>query len=74
MTKQDIQKYAVAAAAATAIASGAYVAGNRIQPCDYKLTYQGEEICIGAEVKEAIESGLKANSGFGGVRFGGAEQ
>ena len=60
---------------ATAIATGSIVSatayGINRPNCDYVIIHQEEEICISAEAKEAIESGLKANSGFGGVQFGG---
>ena len=58
----------------TLIASlgGTFYAGQEVgrPECDYVLVYEREEICITEEIKQAIESGLKANAGFGGVRFG----
>jgi len=51
---------------------GTFYAGQEVgkPECDYVIVYEMEEICITEEIKQAIESGLKANAGFGGVRFG----
>ncbi|KKL76051.1 hypothetical protein LCGC14_2048780, partial [marine sediment metagenome] len=50
---------------------GTFYAGQEVgkPECDYVIVYEMEEICITEEIKQAIESGLKANAGFGGVRF-----
>ena len=57
---------------AVAIASGAIVAGGFMatgEKCDFVIKDDADEVCITAEQKAAVESGLRANSGFGGVRF-----
>lgn len=59
------------------IAGGSVVAGGNAivdkANCEYVIPYQGKEICIDQEVKEAISSQLKENSGFGGISFGKKE-
>ncbi len=52
---------------------GTFYAGQEVgrPECDHVLIYEQEEICITEEVKQAIESGLRENAGFGGVGFGG---
>jgi len=61
----------------TAIATGSIVSaaayGINKPNCDFVVINEDKEICISAEVKEVIESGLKANAGFGGVNFGGQQ-
>jgi len=51
---------------------GVFYAGQEVgkPECDYVLIYEMEKICITEEIKQVIESGLKANAGFGGVKFG----
>lgn len=68
----DILKKIRGAGIAVAIAGGSLFAGSQVNrpECDFILVNsQQEEICITKEVKEAIESGLKPNKGFGGVQF-----
>ena len=61
----------VAAAIATGSIVSAAAYGINKPNCDFVVVNDDKEICISAEVKEAIESGLKENAGFGGVGFGG---
>ena len=65
-------KTKIAITAITAILGGtAYIGIEVGRPeCDYVLIYEMEEICITEQLKQAIESGLEANQGFGGVKFG----
>ncbi len=55
----------------TAFAGGSLFIGNEVgkPECDYVIQYQQEEICISKELKEAIQSNLEPNQGFGGVKF-----
>ena len=69
MTKSDLEKIIATAVATGTIVIGASIGINKAN-CDYVVLHQGGEICVTAELKEAIESGLRANSGFGGVSFG----
>jgi len=70
MTKQDLKKILAAALAGGAIASGSFVASDKIN-CDYEFEFQGEMICVSEEIKEVIETHLQPNPGFGGTPFGG---
>lgn len=58
----------------TIIASlgGTFYAGQEAgkPECDYVIVYEMEELCVSEQLKQAIESGLRANAGFGGVKFG----
>lgn len=66
----ELKKQIVAALAAGGIVAAGVGMEKRLE-CEDVIVYKDEEICITAEIKEAIQSGLKANEGFGGVRFGG---
>lgn len=67
---EELKKIVSVAIATGAIVSSA-VYGVAKPGCDFILTNsQQEEICISREIKEAVESGLKPNKGFGGVQFG----
>ena len=66
--KNDLKKIIASLIAGGAIAGGGLVAKDRID-CVDTLLYKGEELCVTAELKEAIESQLAPNQGFGGVRF-----
>lgn len=61
----------IGTAIASLLGGSAYIGSEVGRPeCDYVLIYEMEEICITEEIKQAIESGLEANQGFGGVKFG----
>ncbi len=66
---KDLKKLIATAIATGTLVSGGFIASNKAN-CDYTIKYKGENICISKEVKQSIESQLKPNSGFGGVRFG----
>lgn len=66
----NLKKIIAGIIGAGAIAGGSIIVSNKID-CDYELRYQEETLCISKEIKEAIESQLKPNSGFGGIKFGG---
>jgi hypothetical protein len=68
MTK-DLKKVIASLIAGGAIAGGGLVAKDRAD-CVATVLHEGEKICITAELKEAIESQLLPNAGFGGVRLG----
>lgn len=69
MTKQELQKIV-----ATALATGSLVSaaayGVAKPDCDFVVFDKEKEICVTEELKEAIESQLRPNAGFGGVKFG----
>ena len=70
MKKELLKKIAIAVAAGSVVAGG-YTVQRSMDGCEYTIVNGEKKICIDAEVKEAIESGLQPNPGFGGVRFGG---
>jgi len=64
----DIKKLIAALLTGGALAGGSMVIKDRAE-CVDTLVYKGEELCITSELKEAIQSQLQPNAGFGGVRF-----
>ena len=66
----DIKKLIYTVIATGGLVAGGFTIEKRLN-CDYTLIHKDQEICIDKEVKEAIESRLSPNSGFGGVRFSG---
>lgn len=65
----DTKKLIAALLAGGALAGGSMVVKDRAN-CVDTLIYKDQELCITAELKEAVESQLQPNSGFGGLRFG----
>ena len=64
----DLKKIIAGLIAGGAVAGGGMVIQDRAQ-CVDTLIYKDEELCITQELKEAIESQLQPNAGFGGVQF-----
>jgi len=67
---EDTKKFIAGIIAGGAIVGSGIGIANNLPKCEYFIEYKGEKVCIDASVKEAIESGLKENQGFGGVKFG----
>jgi len=64
-------KVIIGTAIASLLGGSAYIGSEIGRPeCDYVILHERKEICITEELKQIIESGLKANDGFGGVKFG----
>jgi len=70
MTKQELKKIIATVIATSAIVTGANMGIDKAR-CDYVVFHQEEEICVTAELHDAIKSQLQPNSGFGGINFGG---
>lgn len=68
----NLKKIIATALATGGIVSGSFAAANKLQ-CDHTMVIQGEDYCVQEEVYREIQSGLKPNSGFGGVNFSGNE-
>ena len=68
--KKDLAKTIAAVLAGGVIVAGGGAIINN-EPCDFIIENEPENICITKEVKEAIESQLEENRGFGGVKLGG---
>ena len=66
---QDLKKIIATAIATGSIVTAASVGVDRAN-CDYVITHEGKDICVSEELKEAVESQLQPNAGFGGVTFG----
>lgn len=65
----DTKKIIAGLIAGGAIAAGGLVVKDKAE-CVDTLIYKDQELCITAELKEAVESQLQPNPGFGGLRFG----
>lgn len=64
----DIKKIIATAIASGALVAGGFVATNR-EDCTYAVKYQDKEICFTAEEKEFIEQTVGVSKGFGGIQF-----
>jgi len=64
----NLKKIIITALATGGIVGGGFIAING--NCDYRLPLDdGESICITQEIKDLLDSELKANEGFGGIKF-----
>ena len=62
----------IAGIIATSGLAGGFMLSDK-QNCDHTIIYQGDEICITKEQRQAIDEQLRATAssgGFGGIKFG----
>lgn len=69
--KSETKKIIGAIVATGAIVTGASLGLNKepVEECEFFINTDVGEVCISEKIKEAIESQLKPNKGFGGVQF-----
>ncbi len=68
MNNAEIKKVIAGLIAGGALTAGSLAAKDSAE-CVDTLIYKDQELCITAELKEAIGSQLAPNKGFGGVSF-----